>query len=541
MPRCPNGTRKNKKSGNCDCKPGWVTYKKSCIPKLTPNSNEIMRRCPTGSRKDATRKCVCKDSSKIFYKNVCISKENSPKIIPESIENNLLSNNSPVVQPKQFHKKTKTLLREQPQNEKAILNKLVKACPDITECLMVGNYREYILKLFDLFDLKNVLPFLKKIGKNTNNQNANVFELNFEINQSTYTFKSSAILKSAKERYTDNLYYEFLVGRYLNNYHKYLPVFIETYNLYKNDNQTLKDSLFSSLDDIINLDDYTDLHMNQIFIKQKHDKLSLKDACMYSDQFVFTTQNIKKSKTLNEIILGKNKYNLHNYDLASCIYQIYFSLCSLNRVTPFAHYDLHAGNILLFKPFDNDMLHYRYHMLSGEVRDIYTPYMVKIIDYGRCFYKSSPDIYETITKPEFKKVCGRDHGTVNGFFLSKRLRDSIFINYKNINLSHDLRLLSNIRDLNVKKILYSSSDILPLFHKVKYNVGIEQDSNYYRYGTQPNNNPGGSTSINNIWDVPNHFWEYISKIQRTPTNIKATLDIYEDMQTPLKFTVLNDA
>ncbi len=537
MPRCPNGTRKNKKSGNCDCKPGWITYKKSCIPKLTPNSTKVIKRCPVGSRKDATRKCVCKDSSKIFYKNVCVSKENSPKLIPESIENNLLSNNSPIVKPKQYNKKT--LLREPPQNEQTMLHSLVKTCPDITECLMVGNYRDYILKLFNFFDLENALPFLKKIGGN--NENANIMELDFEIKKPKYTLKSSAILKSTRERYNDNIYYEFLVGKHLNNYHRYLPVFIETYNLYKHSNETLKDSLFSSLDDIINIDDYTDLPMNQIFIKQKHDKLSLKEACMYSDQFAFTSQNIKKSKTLTQMIMEKTKYNLHNYDLASCIYQIYFSLCALNRVTPFAHYDLHAGNVLLFKPFDNHMLHYRYHMLSGEVRDIYTPYMVKIIDYGRCFYESSPNIYETITKPEFKKVCGRDHGSENGFFLSKRLRDAIFINYKNINLSHDLRLLSYIRDLNAKKMLYSSSDILPLFHKVKYNVGIDIDSNYYTFGTQPNNNSGGTTSINNIWDVPNHFWGYISKRQRTPTNIKASIDIYEDMQTPLKFTVLNDA
>jgi hypothetical protein len=225
MSRCPNGTRKNKKSGNCDCKPGWVKYKKSCIPKLTPNSTKIIKRCPTGSRKDATRKCVCKDKSKIFYKNVCVSKENSPKIISknleiESIENHLSSSNiSPIINDIQIHKKKeKKEKKENPimyspeyqPNEEAMLHKLVKACPEITECLMVGNYRDYILKLFDFFDFENALPFFKKIGKDTKNQNANVFELDFEINKSNYTFKSSAILKSGRERYTDNLYYEFL-------------------------------------------------------------------------------------------------------------------------------------------------------------------------------------------------------------------------------------------------------------------------------------------------------------------------------------------
>jgi hypothetical protein len=561
MPRCPNGSRKNKK-GECECKVGWIKYKSSCVPKLTPNSKQIVKRCPTGSRKNKNRICECKDKTKIIHKGICINKEskesknNSIKSAQEIYPPNTpisekTSTPSPNKSPNKSPKKNKSLGRynitpgrniEQHREMSAIviqkktieyiLNKLSKICPNVSDCLLIGKYRPYILKWFNYFDLRNAHNKVKRIGIESNN--ATILELEYSIKvingSSKHDYISYAILKSNIYRYTDNLWYEYKIGKYLNQFHKYLPMFVETYNLYKYNNTDLKDKIMAVSSSSFDINKVTGKNISELM--DEANDTTLIESCNNSENYAFTSQVIQNSTSLYDMVL---KNNMNSYDLASVIFQVYFGLCTLNKNGfPFAHYDLHSGNVLLYKPFGDNLIHYRFHLTErSEVIDIYSSYMIKIIDYGRSFMKDTPDIFNELTLDKYKRPCGRDHGIDKGFFLGKYLREDLFINYVDINLSHDLRLLENIRQITDKYKYYP--DINPIFKRLQYNVGIKKPERM-SYGTQPNNKRGGLDSINNIWDAMDNFLEYIVQNQRNVSDreIKSTIDIYDDIETPLK-------
>lgn len=414
---------------------------------------------------------------------------------------------------------------------KHVFKQLKNICPNVSDCLLIGKYRPYILKIFEQFNLRLANNKIKRIG--IESRNGFIFELEFIKDH----FKSYSILKSNMERNNDNLWYEFTIGKYLNQFTKILPIFIETYNLYKYNTTDIKTLLLekSNINKVIDVKTITGKNIYELF--REHNNMTLKDACTQPENIVFTSQNIQHSNTLFDLILNKN---ISNYDLASSLFQIYFSLCTLNNyLSSFAHYDLHTGNVLLYKPFGNNIIHYRYHFTdTGEVREIYTSYMVKLIDYGRSYTDISTDLFRQINEPEYRdtKVCGSDYGSNRGFFISKYERKAMFIDYENVNLSHDLRLLQNIKEMN----RYESNDIVPIFNKVQYNVGIDKYSQYYRFGTKPNEQRGYLNSINNIFDVPDNLWEYISGHQIKPSEdkIKAVIDIYDDAKTQLNIKLI---
>lgn len=543
MPRCPNGSRKNKQ-GACDCKVGWIRYKQSCVPKLTPNKNtiKIVKRCPTGSRKNKNRICECKDKTKELYRNTCVDKKSPEELNEESLKNSIETMET-IQTPKPLHNIIQSPIKSKKMNEntaakkiqhtviKHVFKQLKNICPNVSDCLLIGKYRPYILKIFEQFNLRLVNNKIKRIG--IESRNGFIFELEFIKDH----FTSYSILKSNMERNNDNLWYEFTMGKYLNEFTKIVPIFIETYNLYKYNSTDIKRLLFekSNINKIIDVKTITGKNMYELF--QEQNNISLKDACTQPENLVFTSQNIQHSNTLFSLLFDKK---ISNSDLASSLFQIYFSLCTLNNnFIPFAHYDLHSGNVLLYQPFGNNIIHYRYHYTdTGEVRDVYTSYMVKLIDYGRSCTNISHDIFNEINEPFYKntKVCGSDYGSNRGFFTSKYERKSMFIDYENVNLSHDLRLLQNIKEMN----RYESNDIVQIFNKVQYNVGIDKHSQYYRFGTKPNSERGYLNSINNIFDVPDNLWEYLSGHQIKPPKekIRAVIDIYDDATRPLNLKII---
>jgi hypothetical protein len=70
-------------------------------------------------------------------------------------------------------------------------------------------------------------------------------------------------------------------------------------------------------------------------------------------------------------------------DLIYVIAQIYIPLCLLRNV--FCHNDLHLNNILIYK-LDNNYIEFVYHLEDGREVKFKTSYIVKIIDYGRCYF-----------------------------------------------------------------------------------------------------------------------------------------------------------
>jgi hypothetical protein len=208
----------------------------------------------------------------------------------------------------------------------------------------------------------------------------------------------------------------------------------------------------------------------------------------------------------------------------------------------FTHYDLHLGNILIYEPVKGKYIQYNYHLDNGDIVKFKSPYIVKIIDYGRCYYKydhevNNPNpltIYRNvcleakcrIRNKDFtiKSRCGTDMGFTwldpylneNGFFISSSIN----------NQSHDLRLLNNIFKEYEKSILipdnpekniltYLTPDegayintLINMFKKVQYGIGITKSENK-GFGTKPNNSSGLPSKINNVEDAENALREII--------------------------------
>jgi hypothetical protein len=135
-----------------------------------------------------------------------------------------------------------------------------------------------------------------------------------------------------------------------------------------------------------------------------------------------------------------------NTQLLYILYQVYAPLSILCDV--FTHYDLHAGNVMLYS-LGNRYIKYHYHYPDYNVI-FNSQYIVKIIDYGNCFFKDEggynpEDVYKDLC--ERKGHDCRDCGIRRGFKTlhpDKNRYGSAQVR----NMSYDLRLLESIRHYN---------------------------------------------------------------------------------------------
>jgi hypothetical protein len=99
---------------------------------------------------------------------------------------------------------------------------------------------------------------------------------------------------------------------------------------------------------------------------------------------------------------------LPNYgiELWNILFQVYIVLSKL--ADNFTHYDLHSSNILLYKIENDEWIDLYYNdAIDTEPFIITTQYIVKIIDYGRCYFKNfEPTTSEYNSSLDFyDKVC----------------------------------------------------------------------------------------------------------------------------------------
>ena len=190
-------------------------------------------------------------------------------------------------------------------------------------------------------------------------------------------------------------------------------------------------------------------------------------------------------------------------ELIYVLFQIYYSLYHLKD--DFTHYDLHASNVLIYEPIPGSYIQYNYHH-HGEIISFNSRYIVKIIDYGRCYFNNgiidSNDIYELVCSitPECDN-CGHDVGFKYLQHPSKV--NSSFINSSISNQSHDLRLLYNIGSILHCETRTFRSNIASLFYEQKKQFMFLLNNIVYenKYGTRNIPDTGLPHSIQNISDV----------------------------------------
>lgn len=342
-----------------------------------------------------------------------------------------------------------TILRSLPQ--KGQINLLQQACQDPDNCLMLGSYDDYVKTHFNGFsDLSQIdIKSVKRIGSDS--VNGFVLELPFVKDG----FCAYTILKSAVDAFSDNLFYEFFVGKYfINKFTKKVPCFVETYDLYEFKDEKQHDFIMRRL---AKKEFFANLwSMNELGIRRKETnptfhKEDLDDdfeqSCLINKRLCILIQHFNNVRSIHE--MRTTYFEQFKSDTFSSIYQVYYALAMLKD--KFTHYDLHAGNVLVYKPFDGkSYIRMRYHY-GGDGKktvEFNTEYIVKIIDYGRCFVDNNGvttnDIMDKICK---LRGCDPKCGYNFGFSVLQGSKDTLNtlaidgLDPTKLNNSHDLRFV----------------------------------------------------------------------------------------------------
>ena len=345
----------------------------------------------------------------------------------------------------------------QKHRSKIRLNFLNTICTDSNVCIAFGKETKVIREFFNNFDLKMMAEEPTVIG--TPSSNGSVELLTFKRDG----YVANAILKTSNDPGSDNLAYEALAGIFLNKQKLRFPCFVETYGLYYSTN-------------ILDMSKYMKIDIN---------KPSLIKSCEHPLSIGLMIEYLKNGFTLKEFIenLTRADYEFFmNNHILYILYQVYAPLSMLSDV--FTHYDLHAGNVMLYPVGNGKHIQYNYHY-SYHTVTFNSEYIVKIIDYGRSFFKDDSgynpkDAYKDLCESQSTRCtnCGHDKG-----FSWLDPFSHHYISSQKRNMSHDLRLLSVLQYY----VETYNKDLIKLIYSIEY-VDV--------YGT-----PERSSSNNKIMNV----------------------------------------
>lgn len=233
------------------------------------------------------------------------------------------------------------------------------------------------------------------------------------------------IMKTSQNAFSDNLLYEYAVGKYLNSLNEY-DCFVYTYDLYLlkdnsltelkslDENSNTKTMLGKNLDlpvmgfDFGNDDDHVigndlkKLTKNNNYVDQEIGH----HMCDKNTNFALVQEYIEDGKNFLSYFVGENtgKIEYESLDFYLILYQIYKPLRDLQG--KFSHNDLHMNNIMIKELKDAKTIK------IDEIDEIEYPckYQPYIIDYGRCFFsqtnlqnvKDSKGFWDSINEELFK-------------------------------------------------------------------------------------------------------------------------------------------
>ena len=329
---------------------------------------------------------------------------------------------------------------------------ITKVCPVSGECVLFGEGEDVFSKWADI--RKGNIVGINAIGGESSNGFVREIKLTNQINNGTKNIQYDryVILKSNKNAYSDNLWYEWYVGQYLNKFLHRFPLFCKTYGIYeyttaedktaleniKEDEDTKhftplekqarqKQKYQNALGAIQRLSEtsfqqsYTQPENMCIVVQHVHKAIqfielldiykiysslaSLSDADLaffQEDDGLTLSKNLRMEltflKPIFDVLLSQNqgerKAELANlkHDILCILYQIYFVLPLLED---FSHNDLHLGNVILTPAGKGN--YYQYNYTNDKTFAFQCRYVAKIIDYGRCFFRDEHMTAEEIS------------------------------------------------------------------------------------------------------------------------------------------------
>jgi hypothetical protein len=394
-------------------------------------------------------------------------------------------------------------------------------CNNSGECFAFGNETTKIKAFFNNYNNFTYAIKSSEIGKGANG-------IVYKILYERLNYKSFNILKVSLKVNADNLFYEYITGLFINTYYKKLPCFLETRGLNR-----LITATYTGMSDLKNIpiNDIEDV------------KNVLNETCLNPIKMTVLLEHIDNSNTLKKMLLDADF--LKN-DCVLMLFIIYFSLNQIKGL--FTHYDLHDENILLFKPVTNKYIEYNF-IIDNKSYKFKSPYMVKIIDYGRCYFNNeklgftSMDFLNLLKKD---KDCKRlKYNAGYGWVFNKGSVSSYFIEPSKNNQSIDLRILKMISEKITPIIsnnLFMNPD-LPTYINNKIKSLFTTLTFTSSYGTKSILKSGVTQNkINNITDAYNSLL-YIIKNQEFINMNSIYYEIggvYESYKKVGMLTIYND-
>jgi hypothetical protein len=331
---------------------------------------------------------------------------------------------------------------------------------------------------FEYFRNFDLLQSVEDIG--VVSSNGALYKLNFEKDN----IKITSLLKTSKTSHSDNLYYEYIVGTFfINRMCNIFPCFIETYDLMLKNNDDVNMREVNKYKHYIKLlmlsknkDNFTEKMLE--FVKY---------SCVTSSRLVIMTQYLEKYILFSEFII--NLY-LSTSTVQQILFQIYgplFSICQ-----HFTHYDLHGANVLLSELPINTFIKMKYIFKVSEV-EFKSGHIVKIIDYGRSYFKLDENINSTKISEVVldTRVCHKSkiypRGVGYEYVKCLEPEKNFFVCSKKRNVSHDLKLLAHFaNNTNVHREIRSISRRLHYSDNYgtkeindEFNIGLEEQMKIY--------------------------------------------------------------
>ena len=447
-----------------------------------------------------------------------------------------------------------------------------KICPNSTECISFGTQSDEIREVFDDFKIPSKLinqSEMKQIGEKSNN--GVIYKLKYEINDYT----AHTIIKNATDETADNLYYEAFVGWYINSKMKFYPCFVETYDLYKNENERdpttnmMNDFKLDKLELLFNDEDKMEIEENdddKMEIEENDDdKMEIDGGKTVSieevenDFYSKITEPdklIKMCKEVDKISLNiqylENVDSLFNtlvrdfsfkkqkslYDIWNYLYQVYAPLSILSE--EFTHYDLHSDNVLIYKVSPNKYTKMIYYYPDGSKIEFNTIGIAKIIDYGRCYFKyndiiNSKNFIENLEKElgdYNKKSSNNMHWDSCGYNSFTSGFKKFDIDSRIRNKSHDLRLVTNVNNIYkhfTKQIVHN------VVYKKEYGTPEITAFNYKKRGNKIHNVDEMHEELKQLYFLEKFIQNSSKQIENTYI-LHGTIECWLDGSKPMVFT-----
>jgi hypothetical protein len=190
------------------------------------------------------------------------------------------------------------------ENRKKILE-----CDDSALCLAFGKDNNMIKELFNNFGSFDNVKNIEKIGDKS--ANGLIFELTY-INKDL-EYISNCILKSSSSNYADNLYYEYIVGLFINKLNNCYPCFLETYRIFKYNDLSSRNIILSKKK--LN-NNYLTTSLRDITLMSPTDLLQ--QSCLFPEFICILIQSINTKTTLKQRLVPIDE-STNSYEIVHAI------------------------------------------------------------------------------------------------------------------------------------------------------------------------------------------------------------------------------